>query len=556
MDQDTPRRDYPSSDDDNQDPQADYPDQPYAMDDLDADVYSDLTDAGLLAEPESAVQPDDEDDTGTFDATRRYDAPDLNDLDQVTPANGVTPVSGASPVQYKPILPAWAEQDDDTPIGGVTPVSGTPIPGLDVDFTPPVPPRERPHRGRARERIAQRKQKRGESTVAASARPSPVKNVPPPTARTVKDPTSVITRGITSVRSAAKTGAGARAGTGTRAAGDTAPVVRLPINRTGLYIIGSVIFIIAVVVVLGEIRNRPAEVLPNALWIGTEWTYEDPDDQSVFELTRRLRDHQIGTVYAWVSWLQPDASWRGEANFENVKTFVTRFNENYPEAELLGWISFPVEVEPVGYRMDDADIQQQVADFAVRVVNEFGFDGVFLNIEMVWNNDENFLALLRRVRLALGDDVTISVAVPPDWSPIGAGIPVPPLIVPGTVWDTDYKQSVALLVDEMAIMAYNSGLGAGSDYAQWVAYQVSAFADAVYDLGIATELVIGIPTYDAEPPGHDPRVENVITAVEGLKLGLEQAGDAAFLVRGAAIYAGWTTDDQEWQDFMLNWVSR
>ena len=45
----------------------------------------------------------------------------------------------------------------------------------------------------------------------------------------------------------------------------------------------------------------------------------------------------------------------------------------------------------------------------------------------------------------------IAVAISPDWSPIGANIPVPARIVPGTVWDKNYKQSVALLADQERI---------------------------------------------------------------------------------------------------------
>ncbi|HYO88569.1 MAG TPA: hypothetical protein VER79_07960, partial [Candidatus Limnocylindrales bacterium] len=187
--------------------------------------------------------------------------------------------------------------------------------------------------------------------------------------------------------------------------------------------------------------------------------------------------------------------------------------------------------------------------FSVRVVNDFGFDGVFLNIEPVWDGDENFLSLLRKVRAAVGIDTLISVATPPDWSPLNPTIPVPPLIEPGTVWSDTYKQSVALLSDELAVMAYNSGLSTPDDYSQWVAYQVETFARSISALGEGTHIMVGVPTYDAELPGHDPLVENVASAHAGFKLGLENAGSAADFVRGMAIYAGWTTDAQEWAAF-------
>lgn len=332
------------------------------------------------------------------------------------------------------------------------------------------------------------------------------------------------------------------------------PKITLPGGRAGVYAVGSVIFVVLVVYVLGRIRNEPTGTPPNAVWIGTEWTYATHDDQIMREFVQKLRDHQVGTIYAWVSWLQADQTWRGEANFEAVTAFVRQFKQFYPEAQLYGWVSFPVDIGESSYRLDNVGLQQIVADFSAQVITDFGFDGVFLNIEPVWNDDQNFLALLRKVRSAVGTNVPISAAIPPDWSPLGVNIPVPPLIVPGTVWEREYKQSVALLVNEMAVMAYNSGLSSPGDYSQWMAYQVRTFAQTIDELGGGTEIVIGIPTYDAEPPGHDPNVETIPAAVEGVRNGLLAAGDAAAFVRGLGVYAGWETDDTEWASFKQSWV--
>ncbi len=334
------------------------------------------------------------------------------------------------------------------------------------------------------------------------------------------------------------------------------PQIKLPhINRTVWAIIGGIVLVLVVVILLGRLSDNPTRRFPNAIWIGTEWTYEQPDETAVKGLAERLKNHEIGTLYAWVSWLQADNTWRGADNFEDVQNFVTQFRLEYPEAELHGWVSLPVEGSGIEYRLDDPAVRQQVVDMSLRVVNEFGFDGVFLNIEPVWDGDQNFLALLREVRMALGSDVPISVAIPPDWSPIAADIPVPPLIVPGTEWSSEYKKSVALLVDQMVVMAYLSGLSAPSDYEQWVAYQVETYADAVSELGEGTTVIIGIPTFDAEPPGHDPYVENVVSAVQGIRQGLANAGITADWVRGVALYGEWTTTDDEWQAFRDAWVN-
>ncbi len=482
-------------------------------------------------------------------------------MDEQTPLGG-TPYDDIDP----PSDGSYAEDDgsevfqeprepldlEATPPTGVTPISGTSAVDhlSDLDFTPPPADSEadNPNRGRARERIARRKQGRG----SGSSYPSPVRNTPP-RERTVRDPASIVTRGISSARSAAKV-----ARSSSRRESTSSDVAfKLPFNRSTLLIGGGAAFVALIVILLGIWRNRPIEAMPNALWIGTEWTYEERNTQEIFALTERLKRHKIGVVYAWVSWLQVDLTWRGEQSFPNIQNFVSLFREQYPEAVLYAWISLPNDTAGVPYRIDNPLVQDAVAVFSQRAVEEFGFDGVMLNIEQVWNNDQNYLATLRAVRQAIGSESLLAVAVPPDWSPIGAGIPVPPLIVPGTVWEGDYKRSVALLVDQIMVMAYNSGLSVPGDYTLWTAYQVQTFAEAIAELGagaLGTEIMIGIPTYGAEPPGHDPVVENVITAVEGVKLAVEQSEDAADFVRGIALYAGWETDDQEWTDFMNSWV--
>jgi hypothetical protein len=334
------------------------------------------------------------------------------------------------------------------------------------------------------------------------------------------------------------------------------PEIKLPRGRILLYIIGGVVVVIAVILALGRFANNAPETPPNALWIGTEWTYVPQEVASIQTLVQNLRDRDIGTVYAWVSWLQSDATWRGAENFANVEAFAQQFKAAYPESQLMGWVSFPVNVGENNYRLDNTDLQQNIADFSQRIVNDMGFDGVFLNIEPVWNGDENFLDLLRKVRLSVGDNKPVAVAIPPDWSPLDAGIPVPPLIVPGTVWEKEYKQSVALLSDQMVIMAYNSGLSTSADYVQWMAYQVKSFVDAISELGVGTEIVIGIPTYESELPGHDTAVENIQSAVQGVNAGLSEIGDDTAFVRGLAIYADWTTDDTEWSQYQSAWVNR
>jgi hypothetical protein len=351
----------------------------------------------------------------------------------------------------------------------------------------------------------------------------------------------------------------------TPAGGFKLPDIQIPQSRYILYGVGALVVVLGVLYVLGQITGSAQVVTtpPNGLWLGTELTYGLDEDTTVEELVTQLREHQIGTVYAWVSWLKEDMTWGGWRDGTDeftemqptVMAFVEEFKRLYPESILYGWVSLPANI----HDMSQPEVRSAVAEFSDRVIDEMKFDGVFLNIEPVWNNDTSFLTLLGQVREAVGPNTLISAAIPPDWSPLGADIPVPPLIQPGTAWDERYKQSVALLVDELAVMAYNSGLSSAADYSEWVAYQVETYANAVAALdtgaGSGAHVMVGIPTYAAEPPGHDPRVENVASAAQGIRLGLQQAGDNAEYVRGAAIYAAWETDSAEWNQFRQSWSS-
>jgi hypothetical protein len=334
------------------------------------------------------------------------------------------------------------------------------------------------------------------------------------------------------------------------------PTIKIP-RSVGMLLAagGAVLFVVLVILFLASLRPSVSERTPNALWLGTEWTYEQRTDEEIAALVQNLRDRKIGTIYAWVSYLQFDGTWRAQDQFENVKSFAERFKAAYPESLLVGWVSLPTtQADRVTNRINDVGLQEEVASFSKRVIDEFGFEGIFLNAEPVWDGDQDFLALLRAVRATIGIETPLSAAIPPDWSPTNSNIPLPPLIEPGTEWEKSYKQSVALLVDHMAVMAYQSGLSTPADYAQWVAYQVRTFAQAVAELNIETGLLIGIPTFDAEPPGHDPFVENINSAVQGIRLGIQQAGDAARFVEGVAVYADWTTTDDEWSAYQQFWA--
>lgn len=368
------------------------------------------------------------------------------------------------------------------------------------------------------------------------------------------------------------------------------PDIQLPtgVLRVVIYLAAGVLLVVGMIFTLRLFNPPEAVALPNALWMGTEWSYDMPSDEDVATLVERMRTNRIGTGYVWVTYMKPDLTWSGKtadrdddtgeventinpltgepyrnelSEMEpNIIRFVEQYKEAYPEGRLFGWISFPANAVP----LEDTNLHTRVAELSTLLVTDYGFDGVYLNIEPVRDGNEDFLQLLRTVRLALDDTaearglenrIPIAVAIPPDWRPSDPTIPFSPRITDVFEWSTEYKQNVALLVDEMLVMAYNSGLSRQEDYSTWVAYQTKTYAQAVASLDVETDVLIGVPTYPDELPGHDADIENITTAVQGVRSGLVQAGDAADVVRGLTIYVEWTTDETEWATFQQEWVN-
>ena len=328
--------------------------------------------------------------------------------------------------------------------------------------------------------------------------------------------------------------------------------------RLILFGLAGAAFIALVIFVLGSLANNSgtATTQANAIWIGTQWTYDNPSDEAIAVLTQRLQDNQIDTVYAFVSLLQPNGSWTDTNRIDVVKTFSDRFRQVFPTVKLYGWLSIGSQGADGNNRLGDTSVQQNIADFSQRMMADFDFDGVFLNVVPVSSGDESYLSLLRRVRATIGENAILAVAVPPDWTPSDAEIVVPRQIEPGTVWEQSYKQRVALLANQIFVAAYNAGFETAADYSAWVAYQVQAYAQAIAALDTTTELIIGVPTYDTALPDHDLSIENAETAINGINSGLAQAGDAARFVRGIGVYAEWETSEDEWSQIRRLWVDR
>lgn len=342
------------------------------------------------------------------------------------------------------------------------------------------------------------------------------------------------------------------------------PKIRLPGGRWLIAIPASIIVLIMVIAALGSVNPLEATAPPNAIWLDSSVMYADISDDEIRSLARTLQSNQVGVIYAYVSSLKADNTWAGDEEGRNryneveasVRNFIVRMKQVYPGARIYGWIE--VLANPADdYRLDAPTVHTTVAEFAGRAIDTLEADGVLLDVKPVVRDNDDYLTLLRVVRQDLGLDAFIAAAVPADLSPRGTFLNLPEIIAPGTEWSDDFKQNVALLVDQIVVTAYNSYQTNPVDYIEWVRYQVETYARVLDEISDSEFLIISIPDYADFPPAHDSRIESLAGALDGVLRGynsLSEEGQA--LLQGVAIYSDEGLNEADWAVYRDKWLNR
>ncbi len=281
------------------------------------------------------------------------------------------------------------------------------------------------------------------------------------------------------------------------------------------------------------------EDLRTAVWMGVTWSMDAHSADDLTDLAAELQGYQVKDAYIYVSYLRPGDMFN--PTYDHAAYFLNQMRKLAPPIRWLAWIGVPINItQPDGTyianRLEDPNIRSQIADFAAMTVAKLGFDGIHLNAELIPNDDPTFLLTLEAIRKALPNDAFFSTTAHALRSPTPiTSIPYPTI---AHHWTPDYLYEVALRVDQVALMAYDSGLPFPRDYRNWVAYQTQASALALSDLD--TELFVGLPTSEEWTPSHQTQAETLAQALVGFK----QADDPR--MNGIALYPYWETTSDEW----------
>jgi hypothetical protein len=232
-----------------------------------------------------------------------------------------------------------------------------------------------------------------------------------------------------------------------------------------------------------------------------------------------------------------------------MRAFLETARRVAPNIKVLPWIGGV----RTGYKrmrpgtIDLSDLEQRQRIVAEsRGLRDEGFDGVHVNIEPLNDGNVDFLALLRAIRTAIGPDATLSVSAIKPW----------PVALPATrnfFWSADYYARISAVADQIVIMLYDTGIPTAPLYQRYAAY-ASRFLTATLRHREGARVLIGVPTYDETGIMHRAGVETIENALLGIVSGMRGRESGTF--EGIALYAEWTTDEDEWLVYEQLWRGR
>jgi hypothetical protein len=300
---------------------------------------------------------------------------------------------------------------------------------------------------------------------------------------------------------------------------------------------------------VGDTAPHPFNHDRNAVWLEHRWLERRQPEPDMEALFARLRARGIGYVYPHV--IPFDAAGKlPPHDREQMRAFLAAARRVAPDLRVLPWIGGLRKgykrQRPGTVELGDLTQQQRMVAEARGLVDE-GFDGVHLNVEPIDDGNDEYLALLRALRTAVGGRVLSVAAIRP--APVG--LPR----APNFAWSPDYYARVAAIVDQMVIMAYDTALPTASLYRRYVRWAARSVAGALDASGSDARVLMGVPTYEPYGFMHRRGVETPENSLAGVVAGLRGLG-AGGTFEGIALYAEWTTDEGEWAAYERQWRNR
>lgn len=279
----------------------------------------------------------------------------------------------------------------------------------------------------------------------------------------------------------------------------------------------------------------------DALWLGHMWVDGRRTEKDVKDLAVRLRRTGIKDLFVHTGPFERDGTINPE-NYPVADSFVAWVHKHLPGVRVSAWLGQKVD----GFLDLDSPATRKNILASVRAVMALGYDGIHYNFEPIGDDDGDFLELLDGTRPLTGLLSTSTPQIEP--------YPLMRLTARAALdhdkyWSQDFFKSVADRVDQVAIMAYDSGMPFESLYGGYVVRQAELALDLVPD---TKNIFVGAPAYHDHGVPWSDQAESVATAAEAARLALTAHGRRERY--GLALYVDFAATEADWREYEHRWL--
>jgi hypothetical protein len=284
----------------------------------------------------------------------------------------------------------------------------------------------------------------------------------------------------------------------------------------------------------------------DAEWLGHAWVDGRKGQRDVDALAAQLRGTGIRDLFVHAGPFNDDGT-LDRALRPQAGWLVRSLHATLPGVRVQAWLG----AHPVPGELHlDAPATRAAVLASVGQVLDDGFDGVHYDFEPVRDGDGELLTMLHATRtLTRQRHAVLSVSAVHTEPLPGLAACLGALPTDLALWSGGYLHRVALEVDQVALMAYDTALLTEATYAGYVR-RVTDSALAAVPPEVA--LLIGVPAYHDENPTHHRRAETVAAALRGVRLAL--GAHPATRDFGVALYVDFAATPADWVSYRRDWA--
>lgn len=299
----------------------------------------------------------------------------------------------------------------------------------------------------------------------------------------------------------------------------------------------------------------PRLIKANAYFLTTPYDMMAWNNSYFTQFVNYLVKANITYLYFNLPNLNPNASLTD--NFTLDTSLIIRFDmvgtNMSHQFQYVGWTGTQTNPNAMLGNFTTTGINQTVSS-----LYNAGFDSILIDLEPVPNDSPQFLTMLQDFRNAI-NSLAPGMILGTNTMAVYGGIE------PGHewAWDPNYFHTVSQLVNFVSPMLFESGKTNFSDYLQYVELQIQATSQ--YS---AAPLIYAIPNWYTNSTYHNPKVENISSAVLAfreylnnqkpppLMIGLAIFGlNKTYILTPDTVTQALETTPSDWSFFIDQWVN-